>query len=59
MLKVPKMRLMTILVALFAAFTLGGCDLIGGIFKAGMWVGVIGIVAVIALIGYVISRFRR
>jgi hypothetical protein len=39
------------LVAL-APFTLllSGCEIIGGIFKAGVWVGVLGVFAVIALI---------
>ncbi|HEX3773772.1 MAG TPA: hypothetical protein VHV51_04860 [Polyangiaceae bacterium] len=32
------------------ALTLDGCAVIGGIFKAGVWVGVIAVVLVIALI---------
>jgi energy-converting hydrogenase Eha subunit H len=42
-----------------ALVTLPGCRAVGDIFKAGMWVAVIGI-ALLALIGYgVASIFRR
>ena len=41
------------------AVTLTGCDVIGGIFKAGMWTAVIIIVLVVLIIGWLISRFRR
>jgi hypothetical protein len=53
------MRLVNILAVLIAALSLAGCEAIGGIFKAGMWVGVLGVVAVVVLIGFVISRFRK
>ena len=35
---------------LVSAVTLAGCDIIAGVFKAGVWVGVIAVVAVIALV---------
>lgn len=38
---------------------LGSCQIIGGIFKAGAFVGVIGIIVVIAIIIWAISQFRR
>jgi hypothetical protein len=41
---------------LFSAVTLAGCDVIAGIFKAGVWVGVIAVIAVIALIIWLITR---
>jgi hypothetical protein len=53
------MRLINILAVVLAALSLAGCEVIGDIFKAGMWVGVLGVVAVIVLIGFVISRFRK
>jgi hypothetical protein len=31
------------------ALTLGGCRVVGGIFKAGVWVGVIAVVVVLGL----------
>lgn len=36
-----------------------GCEVVGDIFEAGMWVGIIIVVAVIALILWLISKFRR
>ncbi|MFN2459009.1 MAG: hypothetical protein ABR502_12480 [Chitinophagaceae bacterium] len=39
--------------------TLSSCEAIGDIFQAGMWVGVIVVVAVVALIIWLVSRFRR
>jgi hypothetical protein len=53
------MRLINILAVVIAALSLAGCEVISGIFKAGMWVGVLGVVAVVVLIGFVISRFRK
>jgi hypothetical protein len=35
---------------------LSGCALIGGIFKAGVWVGVLIVAAVIALIIFLLSK---
>jgi len=34
------------------ALTLGGCRVVGGIFKAGVWVGVLAVLVVIALIAW-------
>ncbi|MBD1431027.1 MULTISPECIES: hypothetical protein [Sphingobacterium] len=36
---------------------LSSCEVIGGIFKAGMWSGIIIVVIVIALIIWLISKF--
>ena len=41
---------------LLSAVTLAGCQIVGDIFKAGVWVGVIGVVAVIAIVIWLISR---
>jgi hypothetical protein len=40
----------------FFAPVLNGCELIGDIFKAGVWVGVIGVVVVIGIIVWIISK---
>ena len=52
-------RLIQILLATLASLTLAGCDVIGDIFQAGMWVGVILVVVVIVLIGWIVGKFRR
>ena len=36
--------------AVFALLTLTSCEAIGTIFKAGMWVGVIGVVLLVVII---------
>jgi hypothetical protein len=37
------------------AFTTSGCEVIGGIFKAGVWVGVAIVVVVVGLIAWAIK----
>ena len=39
--------------------SLSGCEAIAGIFKAGMWTGVIVIVAIIALVLYLIGKTKK
>lgn len=40
-------------------FMLTSCEAIGGIFKAGMWVGVIIVVAVIGLVLWLLGKLRK
>ncbi len=35
---------------------LSGCEIVGGIFKAGVWIGVLVVVAVIALIIFILRK---
>jgi hypothetical protein len=48
-----------LILALGVSMTLTSCELVEGIFKAGFWTAIIVIVIVIALIGWIFSRFRR
>ncbi len=41
------------------AILLNSCEVITGVFKAGVWVGVIIVVAVIAVIIYLFTRSGR
>jgi hypothetical protein len=43
-------------VLLLASMQLTGCSVVKGIFKAGVWVGVLGVFAVIGLVVYGISK---
>ena len=45
------------LLALRITFT--SCEAIGGIFKAGMWVGVIVVVGIIALVLWLLGKARK
>jgi hypothetical protein len=38
---------------------LNGCAVIGGIFKAGVWAGVIAVLLIVALIIWAIRAFMR
>jgi len=55
------MRSNVILVTLFlaSAVLLSSCQAIGDIFKAGVWMGVIVVVIVIALVLWLIGKMRR
>jgi hypothetical protein len=53
------MRLFWLLALLVvSAMTLTGCEVIGGIFKAGMWTGVIAIVFVLVVVGFIAAKIR-
>ena len=39
--------------------SLAGCGMIGGIFKAGLWVGVIMVVLVVAVIAGIMRMMRK
>jgi hypothetical protein len=52
-----NVRLARILPVLFVSLFLAGCQAIADIFQAGIWVGVILVVAVVAIIGFIASRF--
>ena len=52
-----KFNVRTVIVYLvIIAVSMSSCSAIEGIFKAGVWVGVIVVVAIIALIFWLISR---
>ena len=43
-------------VLLFMTVSLSSCELVGDIFQAGVWVGVLIVVAIIGLVIYLISK---
>lgn len=49
------------LLALLLVLTVasGGCELVEGIFKAGLWVGAILVVIVVVAIFWIIGKLRR
>jgi hypothetical protein len=44
---------------LLAGIALSGCELAEGIFKAGMAVGVFMVIAIVALVIFLMSKVRR
>lgn len=44
---------------LLLALSLNSCQAIAGIFKAGVWVGVIGIIIIVAIIFWLVSKATK
>jgi hypothetical protein len=53
------MKKIHLLLILSLLMCLSSCSAIEGIFKAGVWVGVIAVVVVILLLVWLISAFRK
>ena len=51
-------NLTRILLIVLLAVSAAGCELIGGIFKAGVWVGAIGIILLVVVALFVVSKLR-
>ena len=43
---------------LAACVSASGCHVVGGIFKAGLWVGIIMAVIVVALVMFIVNKAR-
>jgi hypothetical protein len=43
-------------VVVLAAFTMTGCEAVEGIFKAGVWVGVVGVVVLLGIVAWVVTK---
>ncbi len=54
----PRALLSRLFLIALLAMTLSGCEVIGGIFKAGVWVGIIMAVFVVALLMWIFSKAR-
>ena len=44
---------------LLLSVNLTACELVKGIFKAGVWVGVLGVVGVVVLVALAAGMFRK
>ena len=51
-------RALNIVLLFLVSVTLPACDLVGDIFQAGLFVGIVIIVAIVLLIGWVMRKFR-
>jgi len=47
------------LLLVFLSSVLSSCSLIADIFKAGIWVGILMVVGIVALIIYLISKAKK
>jgi len=53
------MRVFSLVAVLLSTVLLGGCDMIGNIFQAGVAVGVIVVVLIVAGIAFLARKMRR
>lgn len=53
------MRTFWILLVVLASLASAGCEVIGDIFQAGMATGIVIVVLVVAIVGFLITRMRR
>lgn len=44
---------------LFLALITTGCEAVGTIFEAGLWVGVIMVMIVLGIVGFIVTKMRR
>ena len=51
-------NLMRVMLIVLLAVSAAGCELIGGIFKAGVWVGAIVVVLVVVLLVVVVAKVK-
>ena len=55
-----KLTIPVILVFIFLTFsTIYGCQFIEDVFKIGIWVGVIIVIAILALVALIIKSFKK
>ena len=47
-----------LMLLVLVAMTASGCELAGGIFKAGAWVGALAVILVIAIAGVAAAKIR-
>ena len=47
-----------LMLVVLAAMTVTGCAAVAGIFKAGMWVGVVMVVVVLMIVGFIAAKIR-
>ena len=54
-----KSNYLALTLLLMITVSMSSCEVIGGIFEAGIWTVLIVVVIVIAIILWLVSRFRR
>ena len=49
---------MRLMLVVLGALSAAGCELIGGIFKAGVWVGAIGVILLVVLLVVGVAKLK-
>ena len=59
MAQLTRAMLLRLYLLVLLAVPLAGCQIVEGIFKVGMWVGIILVLLVVAAVFFVVNRVRR
>jgi hypothetical protein len=51
-------RVLMIVLLVAAAVSASGCEVVGGIFKAGMWVGALFIILIVGIVAFIAAKAR-
>jgi uncharacterized membrane protein len=54
----PASSLLKLFLIALLAMSVAACEVIGGIFKAGVWVGAIGVILVVVLLIFVVAKVK-
>jgi len=59
MIKTIEMKTSSSLLLALMTVLLAGCQAVGAIFKTGVWVGVLGVVFIVAIVIYLVGRSKK
>ena len=54
----PASSVMRVLLIVLLGTSVAACEAIGGIFKAGVWVGAVGVILVVVLLIVVVTKVK-
>lgn len=54
----PRALMSRLFLVVLLAMSVAGCEVVGGIFKAGLWVGIIMAVLILALVMWIVGKAR-
>ena len=57
--RMTRLAAVRLFLLLLLAVTASGCGIIGGIFKAGIWVGAIVVVLIVVLVLWIVGKARK
>ena len=52
------MRYWLLLLLIVAVLPLGGCEVVEGIFKAGVWAGVLMVALIVGAVAFIVTKIR-
>ena len=53
-----RMVWLQVMLLVLVVMSSAGCEVIGGIFKAGAWVGALGVILVIGIVAFIAMKTR-